>query len=90
MIFCDKCTKNEEYHTCSECNQHLCISCFNRVHFGINAPRAGRSMVYNKRVFCSEIYAANAKVAFVEIVRLHSVGLPRCNILKETNVDIQG
>jgi hypothetical protein len=61
MILCDKCTKNEEYHTCSECNQHLCISCFNTVHFGINAPRAGRSMVYNKCVFCGEIYAANAK-----------------------------
>ena len=31
------------------------------VHFGINAPRAGRSMVYNKCVFCGEIYATNAK-----------------------------
>ena len=31
------------------------------VHFGINAPRAGSSMVYNKCVFCGEIYATNAK-----------------------------
>ena len=58
---CERCTKNEVYHMCSECNQHLCMSCFNTVHFGINAPRAGRSMVYNKCVFCGEIYATNAK-----------------------------
>ena len=31
------------------------------VHFGINAPRAGSSMVYNKCVFCGKIYATNAK-----------------------------
>jgi hypothetical protein len=31
------------------------------VHVGINAPRAGSSMVYNKCVFCGEIYATNAK-----------------------------
>ena len=61
MTLCDKCTKNEEYHTCSECNQRLCMSCFNMVHFGINAPRAGRSIVYNKCVFCGGIYATNAK-----------------------------
>jgi hypothetical protein len=61
MTICERCTKNEEYHTCSQCNQHLCMICFNTVHFGINAPRAGRSMVYNKCVFCGEIYATNAK-----------------------------
>ena len=61
MILCEKCTKNEEYHTCSECNQHLCLSCFNTVHFGINAPRAGKSMVYNKCIFCNKVYATNAK-----------------------------
>ena len=61
MTLCEKCTKNEEYHTCSECNQHLCMTCFNTVHFGINAPRSGKSMVYNKCVFCTEIYATNAK-----------------------------
>ena len=58
---CERCTKKEEYHTCSICNQHLCMTCFNMVHFGINAPRAGKSMVYNKCIFCNEIYAANAK-----------------------------
>lgn len=31
------------------------------VHFGINAPRAGKSMVYNKCVFCDQIYATNAR-----------------------------
>jgi hypothetical protein len=58
---CERCTKKEEYHTCSICNQHLCLVCFNMVHFGINAPRTGKSMVYNKCIFCNEVYAANAK-----------------------------
>ena len=61
MILCERCTKKEEYHTCSTCNQHLCMSCFNTVHFGINAPRAGKSMVYNKCIFCNKVYATNAK-----------------------------
>jgi hypothetical protein len=61
MTVCERCSKIEEYHTCSICNQHLCISCFNTVHFGINAARASRSMVYNKCIFCNEIYATNAK-----------------------------
>ena len=58
---CERCNKKEEYHNCSICNQHLCIACFNTIHFGINAPRTGKSMVYNKCIFCSEVYAANAK-----------------------------
>jgi hypothetical protein len=59
---CELCHKNEEYHTCSRCNnQHLYIICFNKLHFGINAPRTGKSMVYNKCVFCNEVYATNAK-----------------------------
>ena len=37
------------------------MTCFNMVHFGINAPRAGKSMVYNRCIFCNEVYAANAK-----------------------------
>jgi hypothetical protein len=61
MTLCERCTKNEEYLAYSAYKQHLCISCFNMVHFGINAPRAGSSMVYNKYVFCGEIYATNAK-----------------------------
>ena len=62
MTVCQKCSKREEYHTCSTCNQHLCIECFNTVHFGINAPRTSNSMVYNKCVFCGEIYGTNVKV----------------------------
>jgi hypothetical protein len=62
MTLCEKCSKHEEYHTCSTCNQHLCIECFNTVHFGINAPRVSKSIVYNKCVFCGEIYGVNAKV----------------------------
>ena len=37
------------------------MTCFNTVHFGVNAPRTGKSMVYNKCVFCGGIYATNAK-----------------------------
>jgi hypothetical protein len=62
MTLCEKCSKHEEYHTCSTCNQHLCIECFNTVHFGINAARVSKSIVYNKCVFCGEIYGVNAKV----------------------------
>jgi hypothetical protein len=62
MTLCQKCSKHEEYHICSTCNQHLCIECFNTVHFGINAPRVTKSIVYNKCVFCGEIYGVNAKV----------------------------
>ena len=61
MTVCGRCNKREEYHTCSTCNEHLCMACFNMVHFGINAPRAGKSMVYNKCVFCDQIYATNAR-----------------------------
>ena len=47
---------------CTESNnQYLCLTCFNKVHFGINAPRAGKSMVYNKCGFCNAIFATNAK-----------------------------
>jgi hypothetical protein len=49
-IYYQKCNKNEDYHMCSVCNQveRLCVNCFNTVHFGINSPRTGKSMVYNK------------------------------------------
>ena len=62
MTVCEGCSKHEEYHTCSTCNQHLCIECFNTVHFGINSPRSSKSIVYNKCIFCGEIYGVNAKV----------------------------
>ena len=62
MTVCEKCSKHEEYHSCSTCNQRLCIECFNTVHFGINAPRSGKSIVYSKCVFCGEIYGRTVKV----------------------------
>jgi hypothetical protein len=61
MTICEKCNKNEDYHICSLCNQRLCVNCFNTVHFGINSPRTGKSMVYNKCIFCDSVYATNAK-----------------------------
>lgn len=61
MSICEMCGKGEEYHTCLNCGKHLCINCFNTVHFGIGAPRAGKSMVYNKCTFCDIVYATNAK-----------------------------
>lgn len=61
LTLCEVCGKNDEYHTCPTCNKRLCIDCFNSVHFGINAPRAGNSMVYNRCVFCDSVYASNAK-----------------------------
>jgi hypothetical protein len=62
MTVCERCSKHEEYHSCSTCNQHLCIECFNTVHFGINAPRSSNSMIYSKCVFCGEIYGSSVKV----------------------------
>lgn len=61
MTKCEKCTRNEEYHSCSICNQRLCLNCFNTVHFGINSPRSGKSMVYNRCIFCDSVYATNSK-----------------------------
>ena len=59
---CELCKKNERYHKCIESNnQYLCLACFNKLHFGISAPRTGKSMVYNKCIFCNVIYATNAK-----------------------------
>ena len=58
---CNQCQKGEVYHTCAECNKQLCLPCFNTVHFGVGAPRSGKSMVYNKCLFCGAIYATNAK-----------------------------
>lgn len=58
---CEVCKKGEEYHTCESCGKHLCIACFNTIHFGIGAPRAGKSMVYNRCLLCNTIFATNAK-----------------------------
>jgi hypothetical protein len=62
MTMCEKCSKYEEYHSFSTLNQHLCIACFNKVHFGINESRTGNSIIYSKCVFCAEIYGSNVKV----------------------------
>jgi hypothetical protein len=61
LATCEMCNKGEEYHACQSCGKRLCIDCFNTVHFGIGAPRAGKSMVYNKCLFCGAIYATDAK-----------------------------
>lgn len=61
LAICEVCQKGEDYHICLKCEKHLCINCFNTFHFGIGAPRAGKSMVYNKCIFCDATYAANAK-----------------------------
>jgi hypothetical protein len=63
MTLCEVCNKKEEYHSCLACGKHVCIGCFNTIHFGIGAPRAGKSMVYNVCTFCNKVYAANAKGA---------------------------
>lgn len=63
LVMCEMCKRGEEYHTCESCQKHLCMPCFNTVHFGIGAPRAGKSMVYNKCLLCGVIFAENAKVS---------------------------
>ena len=63
---CELCNKNERYHICKESNnQHLCLTCFSKLHLGINAPRTGKSMVYNK-CFCNVVFATNAKCSICD------------------------
>jgi hypothetical protein len=85
MTVCEKCSKHEEYHTCSTYNQHLCIECFNTVHFGINAPRASKSIVYNKCVFCGEIYGVNAKVEVCDKCTIILTWISSLNYLAAVN-----
>ena len=33
MVMCEICTKEEEYHTCSTCKKHVCMTCFYEQHF---------------------------------------------------------
>jgi hypothetical protein len=58
MTLCERCSKNEEYCTCSECNQHSCMICFNMVHFGINAQELAVLCITSVR---GKIYATNVK-----------------------------
>jgi hypothetical protein len=85
MTVCQKCSKHEEYHSCSECNQHLCIECFNTVHFGINAPRSSSSIVYNKCVFCGEIYGSNVKVRVCDKCTIILTWISSMNYLAAVN-----
>lgn len=85
MTVCQKCSKYEEYHSCSECNQHLCIECFNTVHFGINAPRSSSSIVYNKCVFCGEIYGSNVKVQVCDKCTIILTWISSMNYLAAVN-----
>jgi len=85
MSVCQKCSKHEEYHSCSECNQHLCIECFNTVHFGINAPRSSSSIVYNKCVFCGEIYGSNVKVRVCDKCTIILTWISSMNYLAAVN-----
>jgi len=85
MTVCEKCSKHQEYHTCLTCNQHLCIECFNLVHFGINAPRANKSIVYNKCVFCGEIYGDNAKIEVCDKCTIILTWISSMNYLAAVN-----
>jgi len=85
MTVCEKCSKHEEYHSCSTCNQHLCIECFNTVHFGINAPRSGTSIVYNKCVFCGEIYGSSVKVQVCDKCTIILTWMSSMNYLAAVN-----
>jgi hypothetical protein len=61
LVMCEICEKDEEYHSCKTCAKRICIACFNKIHFGIGAPRESKSMIYNKCVFCNAVFAADAK-----------------------------
>ena len=58
---CESCHKGEGYHTCAVCTKSICVNCFNSAHFGIGAPRSGKSIVYNKCLLCNTIFGSNAK-----------------------------
>src|SRR4029079_3077162 len=85
MSMCEKCSKHQEYHSCSTFNQHLCIECFNTVHFGINAPRYSNSLVYNKCVFCGEIYGSNVKVKVCDKCTIILTWISSMNYLAAVN-----
>jgi len=85
MSMCEKCSKHQEYHSCSTFSQHLCIECFNTVHFGINAPRYSNSIVYNKCVFCGEIYGSNVKVKVCDKCTIILTWISSMNYLAAVN-----
>jgi hypothetical protein len=48
----------------------ISLSIGSMVHFGINAPRIRKSLVYNKSVFCNEVYLTNAKSLGIHATQL--------------------
>ena len=85
MSMCEKCSKHQEYRSCSTFNQHLCIECFNTVHFGINAPRYSNSIVYNKCIFCGEIYGSNVNVKVCDKCTIILTWISSMNYLAAVN-----
>ena len=61
------------------------MECFNTVHFGINAPRANKSIVYSKCVFCGEIYGTNAKVEVCDECTIIPTWISSINYLAAVN-----
>jgi hypothetical protein len=55
------------------------------VHFGINAPRSTKSIVYNKCVFCGEIYGANTKVKVCDKCSIILTWISSMNYLAAVN-----
>ncbi len=85
MAMCDMCKRGEEYHTCTSCGKYLCISCFNSVHFGVGARRTGKSMVYNKCMFCEKDFAANAKCSVCDMCEIILTWKSSMNYLAAVN-----
>jgi hypothetical protein len=67
---CELCNKNERYHICPESNnQHLCLTCFNKLHFGIGAPRIGKSYQwYNNAFFAMQYMLPMLKAMYLMYV----------------------
>ena len=59
-MLCERCSKVEAYWLSSRSEKQLCVDCYNFAQFGIGAPRAGKSMVYNKCLICGDIFGTNA------------------------------
>lgn len=85
LILCEVCKKGEEYHTCLECSKHVCRACFNTIHFGIGAPRSGKSMVYSTCVFCNEIFGRNTRVKVCEKCEIVLTWTSSMNFLAAVN-----
>ena len=74
MTLCERCKKNEEYHKCSTCDQHLCISGFNTVHFGINVEYLVNQWCTTNVSFVVKYMHPMQKSAFARNVLLYLPG----------------